>query len=288
MGGGNVSTLTREGGRKEGVFREEIPVVATSAVCTGTFPRFAPCRWSHQSTSWDINQARQCALCDTNPRRSPAAHGHSLGAAGLGACRRRRLPATGPRSQDPPHVAASPAGIGAAATGGAGPGQFVSRAASPGAPAAVAPVPSAGVGMELPAVNLKVAMGGRARGGAGLPECVGRLVFLKVDLRGERIETLGREEVGGRRRLAPRCGGGELTTPAGRGGEEKAPQGGRGRPRGVASACAPKIAPEEGEGTAAGHGPEGPEVRTRPAHRGRGAAPFTWTPSSALAASSVW
>lgn len=193
----------------------------------GRSPKFAPCRWSHQSTSWDSNQARQRALCDTNPRRSPAAHGHSLGAPGLGACRRRRLLATGPRSQDPPHVDASPAGIGAAAADRAGPGQFVSRAASPGAPAAVAPVPSAGVGMELPAVNLKVATGGRARGGAGLAECVGRLVFLKVDLRGERSETLGKEEGGGRRgRLASRCGGGEPTTPAGRGGEEKAPQGG--------------------------------------------------------------
>lgn len=33
----------------------------------GRSPKFFGCRWSHQSICWDTNQARYCALCDTNP-----------------------------------------------------------------------------------------------------------------------------------------------------------------------------------------------------------------------------
>ncbi|VCW67477.1 unnamed protein product, partial [Gulo gulo] len=43
-----------------------------------------------------------------------------------------------------------------AGRGGAGPGKFVSQLRSPGAPAVAAQVPSAGVGMELPAVSLQM------------------------------------------------------------------------------------------------------------------------------------
>lgn len=96
-------------------------------------------------------------------------------------------------------MAWSGAGVRAAAAGGAGPGKFVSRVPSPGAPAAAAQVLFAGVGMELPTVNLKVATGRAGRG--RVPQSVwGRLLFFKKDFRSERIESSGQEGVVGRQR----------------------------------------------------------------------------------------
>ena len=94
--------------------------------------------------------------------------GNYLGSGGTKAraAGRRRL-ATGQQSRDPTHVPLPPprgAGVGAGAAGGAEPGKFVSRVRRPGAPAVVAQIPSGLVVMELPAVNLKVAIGGAGRG----------------------------------------------------------------------------------------------------------------------------
>lgn len=91
--------------------------------------------------------------------------GNYLGSCGTKALAagRRRL-ATGQQSRDPTHVPIPPGGVGAGAAGGAEPGKFVSRVCRPGSPAVVAQVPSSLVGMELPAVNLKVAIGGAGRG----------------------------------------------------------------------------------------------------------------------------
>lgn len=75
-------------------------------------------------------------------------------------------------SRDPPPTAQLGLELWQRAAGGAGLGKFVSRVRRPGAPAVVAQVLSGWVAMELPAVNLKVAMGG-----AGLPERVGYLRF---------------------------------------------------------------------------------------------------------------
>lgn len=83
---------------------------------------------------------------------------------------RRRLLATGQPSHDLLTWPPSPAGVGAWAEGSrrGGAGKFASRVRRPGAPAIVAQVLSGWVAMELPAVNLKVAMGGAgvARGGS--------------------------------------------------------------------------------------------------------------------------
>lgn len=85
-----------------------------------------------------------------------------------------------------------------AGRGGAGPGKFVSRVRSPGAPAVAAQVPSAGVGMELPAVNLKVETGRARCGQGGSPKGCGRagagarLFFFKKDFRGRGSTARGR------------------------------------------------------------------------------------------------